>query len=72
MIVAALSSNVSLADVPGNVLLPRSATGLLKDSVAHVAQIVTIDRNQLEEYAGRIPARDLATVTAGLRLVLDL
>ena len=68
----ALTSNTALAAAPGNVLLPRRATGLPRDSVANVSQLVTIDREQLTGLAGRLPERELASVSAGLKLVLGL
>jgi len=67
-----LSSNPRLLDAPGNVLLPAKSTGLPKDSVANVTQIVTLDEDYLSERTGRIPPRLMAHVDAGLKLVLDL
>lgn len=67
-----LTTNLHHADAPGNVLLPSRLTGLPKDSVANVSQIVTADRGALFERVGRLPARDLQRIEEGLRLVLDL
>jgi mRNA interferase MazF len=67
-----VSSNTRLLDAPGNVLLPAKAVGLPRDSVANVTQFVTVDRDYLEERAGRVPPKTMARVEAGLRLVLDL
>jgi len=67
-----VSSNVGLLDAPGNVLLPAKSVGLPRDSVANVAQFVTLDRDYLGERAGKVPPKVLARVDAGLRLVLDL
>jgi mRNA interferase MazF len=67
-----LSSNPKLLDAPGNVLLPSKVTGLPKDSVANVTQIVTLDEDYLTERAGRLPPRLMVQVDAGLKLVLDL
>ena len=67
-----LTSNTRLLDAPGNALLPASATGLPKDSVANVTQVVTLDEDYLAERAGRIPSKLMAHVDAGLRLVMDL
>ena len=67
-----LSSNPRLLNAPGNVLLPAKSTGLPKDSVANVTQIVTLDEDYLSERTGRIPSRLMAHVDAGLKLVLDL
>lgn len=71
-IAVVLTSNVRLVDAPGNVLVPAEASGLLKDSVANVSQVVTIDRAFLTERAGRLRGRTLEAVDAGLRLALDL
>lgn len=67
-----LSTNARLIDAPGNVLLPAKATGLPKDSVANVSQVITIDRDFLVEPAGRVRGQFLKDVENGLRLVLGL
>ncbi len=67
-----LTSNVRLLDAPGNVLLPAERTGLPRDSVANVTQVVTLDLEFLAERAGRISPGLMAQVDAGLKLVLDL
>ncbi|HEX8246048.1 MAG TPA: type II toxin-antitoxin system PemK/MazF family toxin [Longimicrobium sp.] len=67
-----LTSNLRLVEVPGNVLVPAKAAGLPKDSVVNVSQFVTVDREFLEERAGRLPQRLMAAVEAGIRLVLGL
>jgi mRNA interferase MazF len=54
------------------VLVPKTASGLPKDSVANVSQVVTLDRDFLAERTGKLPARLRAAVDAGLKLVLDL
>ena len=43
----ALTSNVKWASAPGNVLLSESATGLPKESVANISQMVTLDKSEL-------------------------
>ena len=67
-----LTSNTRLLDVPGNVLLPARNSGLPKDSVANITQIVTLDEAYLSERTGRLPPKLMAHVDAGLKLVLDL
>ena len=67
-----LTSNTRLLDAPGNVLLPAKATGLGRDSVANVTQIVTLDEDYLTERTGRVAPGIMAQVDAGLKLVLDL
>ena len=67
-----VSSNTRLLDAPGNVLLPAKETGLPRDSVANVTQLVTVERDYLEQRAGKVSPRTLARVEVGVRLVLDL
>ncbi len=65
-----LTSNLKWAEAPGNVELPAKGTGLSKDSVANVSQVVTLDRDVLSERVGRISKRQFELVFAGLDLVL--
>jgi mRNA interferase MazF len=67
-----LTSNLRLVDAPGNVLIPAKASGLPKDSVGNVSQIVTIDRDFLSEPAGKVGSQLMKSIDAGLRLVLSL
>ena len=71
-IAVVLTSNLRLLDAPGNVLIPKRVSGLPKDSVANISQVVTLDRHDLTERAGRVSGDILAAVSAGLRLVLAL
>lgn len=71
-IAVVLTSNTRLLDAPGNVLVPTTESGLPKDSVANVTQIVTLDEDYLTERVGRIPSKLMARIDAGLKLVLDL
>ena len=66
-----LTRNLRWADAPGNALLRARATGLPKDSVANVSQIVTLDRELLTERVGRLPARQLELVIAGIAVVVS-
>ena len=72
VIAVVLTSNLRLLDAPGNVLVPASPSGLPKDSVANISQVVTLDREYLIEAAGRLDATRLRQVDQGLRLVLGL
>lgn len=72
VIVAVITSNVRLAEAPGNVLLPAEFSGLPKDSVINVSQILTLDRSFLTEKTGRLPERLISDLDEGLRLVLSL
>lgn len=47
VLAAIISSNLALADSPGNVLVRASLSGLRRDSVVNVSQIVTINKSLL-------------------------
>jgi mRNA interferase MazF len=68
----AITSNLRLAAAPGNVLLPAAESGLPRNSVINVSQIITLDKDDLDEPAGAVSARILTAVEQGIRLVLDL
>lgn len=65
-----LTSNLKWADAPGNVLLPKSETGLPQDSVANVSLIVALDRQLLTDRVRKVPHRRLALVLSGIDTVL--
>jgi len=72
VVVAAVTSNLRLGDAPGNVTLPTVGTGLDKESVVDVSQLLTIDRELLGERIGALPPDRLRAVDKGLRLALGL
>jgi len=72
VVVAVISSNMRLGAAPGNVLLPADASGLPRDSIINVSQVLTVDRSFLSEHVSSLPSRLQASVDAGLRLVLEL
>ena len=72
VIAIAITSNLQRAAAPGNVSLPEAASGLDRESVVNVSQIVTVDKSFLNEKAGRLPAAKLRQVEEGVRLVLGL
>ncbi|CAN5638644.1 type II toxin-antitoxin system PemK/MazF family toxin [soil metagenome] len=65
-----LTSNLRWSGAPGNVLLDAVATGLPKDLVANVSQVVALDRGVLVECVGRLSERTLGLVLSGVDVVL--
>ena len=72
VVAVVLTTNLRLAEAPGNVLLPREDSGLPKDSVANVSQVVTADRRFLTEKIRVLPVDLVRAVDQGLLLVFDL
>lgn len=65
-----LTSNLKWADAPGNVLLETRLTGLPKDSVANVSQVIALDKSLLTERAGKLSPAKTDLVLAGIDVVL--
>lgn len=65
-----LTSNLKWALAPGNVTLSARLTGLPKDSVANVSQIVSLDKSLLTERLGKLPRTKLELLFSGVDLVL--
>ena len=70
--VVALTGNVRLVDAPGNVLIPAQSSGLPRDSVANVTQVLTVNRDLLTERVHGVLASIVTQVNEGLRFALDL
>lgn len=72
VVIAVVTSNLALADAPGNVRIGKSESGLSKPSVVNVSQVLTIDRSYLTARVRALPAQSMNRVDVGLRLVLGL
>lgn len=72
VVAAVITSNTSLAVLPGNVFLPASATGLPQDSVVNVTAIVTLDKADLDDPIDVLPSYLSDELDRGLRRVLQL
>ncbi len=67
----ALTSNLSRASIPGNVLLRKGEAGLPRASVVNVTQMMTLDKSDLKEKIGRVSAKRIREILEGLRLVME-
>jgi len=72
VIVAAVTSNLKLADAPGNVALMPADSGLPKSSVVNVTQLLSIDRDVLQTRIGLLRSVKVRALDEGLRLVLGV
>lgn len=71
-VIAAITSNLILAEAPGNVRISKGESGLSKASVINVSQILTVDRTYLTDRVRTLSAPIMNRVDAGLRLALGL
>ena len=65
-----LTSNLKWALAPGNVRLSARITGLPKESVANVSQIIAVDREFLKARVGKLPLPKLQLLLSGIDVVL--
>ena len=72
VIVAIVTSNLALAEAPGNVRISKSDSGLSKVSVVNVSQILTLDRKLLTKRVRPLSGDALQRVDEGLRLAMSL
>jgi mRNA interferase MazF len=72
VIVAAVTSNLALAEAPGNVRIGKSDSGLPQPSVVNISQLITLDRVMLSKKVKTLPGAIMDKVDAGLKLVLSL
>ena len=71
-IVVVITSSTALAAMPGNVFLPACSSSLPRDSVASVTSVLTVEKRELIERAGRLPMNLIEEIDRGLREVLSL
>lgn len=72
VLVVVITSNLALAQAPGNIRISKSDSGLSKASVVNVSQVLTIDRQILTERVGTLPSRIMVRVNEGLKMVLGI
>lgn len=71
VVVCALTSNLQRANAPGNVLLKKGEGSLPKDSVVNISQIITVNKSDLAEKIGALPASKIKQVIEGIRLLTE-
>ncbi|HNY20915.1 MAG TPA: type II toxin-antitoxin system PemK/MazF family toxin [Treponemataceae bacterium] len=71
-IVIPFTTNLSLADAPGNVFVSKEESRLSKDSVLVVSQLSVIDKNRLIKYEHSLSQKSFEEVEDGIRLILDI
>ena len=69
---AVITSNLRLAEAPGNVKLTKRVSKLKKESVVNVSQLLTLDKSFLTERVGKITVAKQREVDDGLKLALSL
>ncbi len=71
LLVATLTSNLNLAQAPGNVLLRQNEAGLSQTSVVNVSQLMTVDKAMLRERVGKLSKARIQEIVDGIHLVVN-
>ena len=71
VVVCTITSNLKLANAPGNVILKKGEGGLPKDSVVNISQIITVDKGSLVEKAGTLPTAKINQIIDGVKLLIE-
>lgn len=69
-VVIPLTSNIANKDLKGNVFLSRKESGLSKDSVALIHQIIVVDKFRLDEKLSTLPKSVLNKIEEEIDYVL--
>jgi mRNA interferase MazF len=70
-VVCRITSNLSRSRDPGNIPLKKGDGNLPKDSVVNVSQVQTLDKAELVERIGKLPAGTVDAIREGLQLLFD-
>lgn len=69
-VVVPLTSNTINKELRGNVFLPKNESGLSKDSVALIHQIIVVDKLRLEEKISKLPKHLLSKIEEEIDYVI--
>ena len=72
VIVVAITSNIRLSEAPGNFKLTKKGSGLNRESVVNVSQLLTLDKSFLNEKSGKLNTKQNQLLNYGLQLALNV
>ena len=72
IVIVPFTTNLALAEAPGNEFFESIESGLSKDSVLVISQIAAIDRRRLFEKISETEKRHFGEIEEGMRIVLGI
>ena len=72
IVVLPLTTNLNLADAPGNVFISKKESKLKSDSVIITPQLYAIDRSKINDKISKVSKEIMRQVEVGIRLVLGM
>lgn len=72
-VICILTTNLRLAEAPGNVALDQGDANLPKKSVVNVSQVLTVNKSDLlpQEKIGQLSSSKISLIIKGLKLVIS-
>ena len=71
VVVCALTSNLTRAKSPGNVLLRKGEGNLKKESVVNITQMITVNKSDLIEKIGSLSPSRIREIIGGITLLIE-
>ena len=71
IVVCSLTSNLSRAKAPGNVLLNEGEANLPQKSVVNISQIFTVNKSDLVEKIGQVSEKRITEILDGIKLLTE-
>lgn len=71
VVLCALTSNLSRAAAPGNILLKKGEANLPKASVVNITQVVTINKSELKIKIGKLSKKRVNEILDGIHLLIE-
>jgi mRNA interferase MazF len=72
VVIVPFTTNLALAEAPGNVFFEADDTGLSKDSVIVSSQLTAIDRRRLLERISKVDKKYFGEIEEGIAIVLGM
>ena len=71
VVCALITSNVGHSQVPGNIFLEKSISGLEKTSVVNFSQIFTVDKTRFTDFVSMLPKNYVLKINESIRYIFD-
>lgn len=71
-IVAAITSNLKVAELPVGILITPEESGLSHKSAIHLGQVYTIDKERLQNLSGTLTERKMMEIDRAIEISLGL
>jgi mRNA interferase MazF len=71
-VVVVVTAIPEFGKLPGNVLIEKGVANMPWEGVVNVSQVMSIEKNKIEERIGTLPDTLMQKVCKGLKLIMEL